>query len=221
MTLGDKLRNLREGKNIKQKDLGHFLQLSQKSISNYERNVRQPNNDILKKLADFFSVSTDFLLGTSVSKASTDCTLRVNDRLADFCYFSIDSTIKIPVVGEISAGTPILAQENIIDYVYVYSNVSRYDQYFALKVIGDSMNLSQIVENNIVIVKRQDIVENGEIAVVLLNGETATIKKFYANNTIVTLVPNSTNPFHQPRIIDLTKIKVNVLGKVIHSIVTF
>lgn len=222
MQLGDKIRKLRIAAGLKQKELGAFLQLSQKTISNYEHNSRQPDNNTLKKIADFFSVSTDFLLDTSTIEHPNDISLELNDSFVfDSCSFPIDKAMKIPVVGEIRAGMPILVQENIIDYVYLPSHFSKKNDYFGLQVIGDSMNLSQIIEGNIVIVKRQNMVENGEIAVVLINGEIATIKKFFKNNTTITLIPNSTNPVHQPRMIDLTKIEVKVLGKVVQSIIRF
>ncbi len=222
MKLGDKLRKLRNEKSIKQKELGEFLQLSQKAISNYERNIRQPDNETLKKIANFFSVSTDFLLGTCEVKDRNNNTYKLSDKFnLDSCSFSINDIIQIPVVGEIRAGSPILAQENIIDYVYLPSNLSRENDYFGLRVIGDSMNLSQIMEGNFVIVKKQDTVENGEIAVVLIDGEKATIKKFYKNDNVITLIPNSSNPVHQPRMIDMTNVEVKILGKVVQSIIRF
>lgn len=132
--------------------------------------------------------------------------------------YCIDDFIKIPVVGVIRAGEPILAEENIIGYEYLPSDMTKQGEYFGLKVVGDSMNNSKIFEDSIVIVKRQDEVENNEIAVVLVDGENATIKKFYKSGNTVTLLPNSSNPVHQPRIIDLRKTQVKVLGKVVKVI---
>ena len=77
------------------------------------------------------------------------------------------------------------------------------------------MNAMRINEGDIVIVRRQEEVESGEIAVVLVDGENATIKRFYSTNSTVTLMPQSTNPVHQPQIYDLEYTDIKVLGKVI------
>ncbi|MEG6521166.1 helix-turn-helix domain-containing protein [Desulfotomaculum sp. 1211_IL3151] len=126
---------------------------------------------------------------------------------------------QIPVVGVIRAGEPLFAQQNIISYEYLPEQLTKSGEYFGLKVTGDSMNLSRINDGDIVIVRQQPTVENGEIAVVLVNGEDATIKKFYCSESTVTLLPNSTNQDHQPRFIDLAETEVKVLGKVIKVIV--
>lgn len=143
----------------------------------------------------------------------------IQNQIKESCaIYNIDNLIKIPVVGVIRAGEPILAEENIIGVEYLPSDITKSGEYFGLKVVGDSMNNSKIFEDSIVIVRRQDEVENNEIAVVLVDGENATIKKFYKTDTTVTLLPNSSNPIHQPRIIDIRKTPVKVLGKVVKVI---
>lgn len=77
------------------------------------------------------------------------------------------------------------------------------------------MNAIGINEGYRLIVRRQNEVENGEIAVVLVGDEDATVKRFYSTDTTVTLMPQSTNPIHQPQIYDLSKTPVRVLGKVV------
>ena len=91
----------------------------------------------------------------------------------------------------------------------------RQAEYFALRVSGDSMNAIGINDGYLIIVRRQDQVENGEVAVVLVDNEDATVKRFYATDSTVTLMPQSTNPIHQPQIYDLHKTSVRVLGKVV------
>lgn len=134
-------------------------------------------------------------------------------------FLDLTSIFKIPVVGIIRAGEPILAQQNIIGYEYIPEELAKTGEYFGLKVTGDSMNLSRINNGDIVIVRQQPEVENGEVAVVLVDGENATIKKFYLNDSMVTLLPNSTNTEHQPRLIEQGKTEVNILGKVVKVII--
>lgn len=82
------------------------------------------------------------------------------------------------------------------------------------------MNLSHIVEGQLVLIRRQEEVDNGETALVLVNGEEATIKKFYKSGNMVTLMPHSSNLEHQPRVIDCKQVEVRVIGKVMGTFIS-
>lgn len=127
--------------------------------------------------------------------------------------------IQVPILGIIRAGEPILAQQNIIGFEYLPEDMTNGGEFFGLKVNGDSMNNSRINDGDVVLVRQQEEVENGEIAVILVDGENATIKRFYKTDTMVTLVPDSTNKDYQPRFIDTSKESVKVLGKVVKVII--
>lgn len=88
-------------------------------------------------------------------------------------------------------------------------------EYFALRVSGDSMNAAGINDGYIIIVRRQEEVESGEIAVVMVGDNDATVKRFYSEKNSVTLMPQSTNQIHHPQIYDTRKTQIKVLGKVI------
>lgn len=120
---------------------------------------------------------------------------------------------KIPILGRIPAGLPLLAEENIEGYTLTDLNGGA--EYFALRVTGDSMNAVGIMDGHLLHVRRQPEVENGEIAVVMVGDEDATVKRFYSTGTTVTLMPQSTNPVHQPQIYDTKKTRIDVLGKVV------
>lgn len=120
---------------------------------------------------------------------------------------------RIPILGRISAGLPIYAEEHIEGYTL--TDLNHGAEYFALRVVGDSMNATRINEGDLVIVRRQEEVESGEIAVVMVGESNATVKRFYRTNTTVTLMPQSTNPENRPQIYDLSSIDVKVLGKVV------
>ena len=77
------------------------------------------------------------------------------------------------------------------------------------------MNAVRIYDGDIVIIRRQDIVENGEIAAVLIDDQDATLKRFSRTGDIVTLMPQSTTPVHQPFVFDLKKTNVKILGLVV------
>ena len=120
---------------------------------------------------------------------------------------------RIPILGRISAGLPLYAEEHIEGYTLTDLNGGA--EYFGLRVSGDSMNALRINEGDIIIVRRQEEVEQGEVAVVLVDGEDATVKRFYSSDTTVTLMPQSTNPEHKPQMYDLSKTPIRVLGKVV------
>lgn len=103
---------------------------------------------------------------------------------------------RTPILGRIAAGVPIYAEENIEGYTYTDLNGGH--EYFGLRVRGDSMDAAGIKDGYVVIVRRQDIVDNGQIAVCLIDGEEATLKRFSQLGNTVTLMPQSTNPDHRP-----------------------
>ena len=113
---------------------------------------------------------------------------------------------RIPVVGTVAAGSPILAQECIEDYL-TFDCGGREDECFALRVRGESMLKAGILPGDLVVVRRQQTAENGEIVVALL-GEEATVKRLSRKNGRIWLLPE--NDAYQP--IDGTE--AQILGKV-------
>ena len=122
---------------------------------------------------------------------------------------------KVPVVGKISAGLPILATENIEGYEFAPSSqIKEGYTYFYLRVQGDSMNL-KFNEGDIVLVQKQDDLENNEIGVILVNGFDATVKKYRKENNLVILEPMSTNPENTVQIYNPKDTPIKIIGKVI------
>ena len=99
---------------------------------------------------------------------------------------------------------PMYAEENIEGYI----PITRKDgaRYFWLRVRGDSMNAVGIFENDEILVREQPEVENGQLAVVMVNGDEATVKYFRQEGSLVVLTPKSFNPVHQPQIYDLKRV---------------
>ena len=127
---------------------------------------------------------------------------------------TLKDTVRVPILGQISAGKPIFAEENIQGYINLDKFLVKHSKdIFALKVKGDSMIGAGILDGDYVIVKKQPTVENGEIACVLIDNE-ATVKRFYKRDTHIELRPD--NDKYQPIIVtqELNK-NIFVLGKVI------
>lgn len=200
--IGNKIKYLREELGLRQSDLADKLSISPSAVGMYERNARQPNNDLIIKLAKFFNVSTDYLLGNSDIRNESN-------------VFPIaDTPVRVPVVGKISAGKPILAQENIEGYEFAPSSQIKEGQtYFYLRVQGDSMNL-KFNDGDIVLVQKQDYLENNEIGVFIVNGYDATVKKYKRENNLIILEPMSNNPNNTVQIYNEND-DFHIIGKVI------
>ena len=124
-----------------------------------------------------------------------------------------DPALTAPLLGTVRAGLPMYAEENIEGYI----PITRKDgaRYFWLRVRGDSMNAVGISENDEILVREQPEVENGQLAVVMVNGDEATVKYFRQEGSLVVLTPKSFNPVHQPQIYDLKRVQVRVVGLVV------
>lgn len=120
----------------------------------------------------------------------------------------VSEVVNVPVVGHVTAGQPILAEENIEDYFPLPKMMVHRDTVFLLHVRGDSMVNAGILDGDYVIVRRQSSANTGEIVVAMLNGE-ATVKRFYLEKDHIRLQPenDSYEPLRSPHI--------SVIGKVI------
>ncbi|MBQ8107593.1 MAG: transcriptional repressor LexA [Ruminococcus sp.] len=117
--------------------------------------------------------------------------------------------IKVPLVGTVTAGTPITAIEYVEEYINFQPSRNYSDPLFALKVKGDSMINAAILDGDIVVVEQSPYAQNGEIVVALVDGQDATVKTFYKEDGRFRLQPE--NDTMDPIIVD----KVDVLGKVV------
>ena len=110
-------------------------------------------------------------------------------------------TVDVPVVGSVACGKPILAEENIEGYIPVSTSIAkRGAKHFFLHAHGDSMNKAGINDGDMVLIRLQATADEGDRVVALVD-EEVTIKEFRRSNTMVVLMPRSTNPAHQPIIL--------------------
>lgn len=121
----------------------------------------------------------------------------------------------IPVLGVVRAGLPMDAVENIIDYEEISEEMARQGEFFALQIKGDSME-PRIKEGDVVIVRKQPTVENGEIAIVLVNGDEATVKRVQRFDGGINLIPsNSAYNVLTYTNAQIESLPVQILGKVV------
>ena len=196
--LSNRIKELRKKNNISQVELAKKLNTTQANISAWESGKWQPDNENLVNMGKLFNVTVDYLLGNNEQK-----------------YQEIKKHIKIPVLGEIRAGLPTYATENIIDYEEIPIEMTRTGEYFGLQVKGDSMS-PRIQEGDVVIVRKQDTANSGDICVILVNGNEATLKKIrYLQNGIMLIPFNSS---YEPLVYtkeQIQKLPVQILGKVV------
>ena len=192
MEFKDRLTILRKDLKLTQEELATKLGFSRTAISAWEIGRNQPPYEDVKKIANFFNVSVDYLLGADVPK---------DKRL-------------LPVLGTVKAGYNYLAEENIIDYIEPHMNISNPDDYFGLVVKGDSM-APLFDEGDYVVVHKQDDFESRKVCIVLINGDEATIKKVIKTNDGIEL--HCFNPYYPSRkytFKEMQDLKIKIIGVV-------
>lgn len=198
----NRIRELRKNRCMTMKELGAVVGLAESTISQYETGKREPDNETLLRLGEFFNTSVDYLLGRET----------VIDGLPEP---SVPGSKWIPVLGTIPAGTPVEAIEDILDYEEITPQMASQGEHFALKIKGQSME-PKISDGDVVIVRKQDDCENGEIAVVLVNGDEATVKRIKKRPEGLMLIPN--NPAYEPMFYsnaEIESLPVRIIGKVV------
>ena len=202
----DRLRQLRTERGLSQQSLANSLRnISKSSINMYERGEREPGLEMLEAIADFFNVDMDFLLGKSdiQNKARSGIAFPNN-------IIPMPEMRKIPLIGSIACGAPILADEHIEDYIDIPKHINAD---FALTCKGDSMINARIFDGDIVYIRKQDTIENGEIAAVLIDDE-ATLKRVRLFDDHISLEPE--NPIYRPIVYWGEEMNsVHILGKAV------
>lgn len=169
------------------------------TISSYLQGTFNPKQDKVNKIAAALDIDPNFLTGEYISK---------KQRLG----------VKIPVLGHVAANPDgEYAVEDVIGWEEIPLNMALTGDHFGLIVKGDSME-PYICEGDIVIVKKQDTANTGEIVIALINGESATCKKIIRSREGISLV--SFNPKYEPRTFsnkDIEELPVIILGRVVES----
>ena len=213
MDTAGRIFELLKATGMEQKKFASLVGVSPQKVSEWKSGKAKSYTKRIPQIADALGTTAEYLLtgnGPKQKKAvsKSDTALPKGAQHIDLGTFR-----RIPILGRISAGLPLYAEQHIEGYTV--TDLNGQAEYFALIVHGDSMNALGINDGYRIIVRRQNEVENGQVAVVMVGNDDATVKRFYASGGTITLMPQSTNPEHQPQIYDPAKTPVTVIGRVV------
>ncbi|MEK6645991.1 MAG: transcriptional repressor LexA [Candidatus Firestonebacteria bacterium] len=180
--------------------------------------VRQLMKEFEYKSPRSISIYIDNLIKKGWIKRKSDTTLQlVKDIDIEINNKECAQTVKVPLVGVVSCGSPILAEVNVSAEILVSTDIAKPPyKYFLLRAKGDSMNQNKINDGDIVLVRQQPNANNGDMVVALIDDE-ATIKEFFCEAGAIVLKPRSTNETHKPIILTrdfkIQGIVVTTIGK--------
>jgi len=175
---------LRKREGLSQAELAEKLGVAKSTVSMYERDDRKPSFEMLEAIADFFNINMDTLVG------KTERTFKTFNYPTN--TIPMPSMSKVPIIGTIACGQPILAEENLTGEVDLPEHIHAD---FALRCKGESMINARIFDGDIVYIRQQPTVEDGEIAAVLIEDE-ATLKRVRFYDDHIVLEPE--NPLFRP-----------------------
>ena len=205
-TFKDRLRIAMDARGVRAVDLARDTGLSKARISQYTNGVYVPKADALHKLARALDVADLWLEGYDVPMERNASTV---PNYPD--VFPIERR-RIPVLGEIACGTPILTDEQHDSFVMSGTNL---DADFCLRAKGDSMIGARIQDGDIVFIKKSDMVANGEIAAVVIEDE-ATLKRVYYYPEKSKLILTPENPKYEPLVFMGPELdEIHILGKAV------
>lgn len=199
---------------ITQKEVADFVGVSEATVSRWESgHIDNMRRDRIAALSKILRMSPLAIMGID-----DDLSTRLPNMVP------IDAhTFRVPIVGRVAAGRPIVVDEEIIGYEYIDNKYSKDGhEYFGLRIVGKSMEPT-IMDGDIVIVRRQNYVENGEIAIVLIDGEEATAKEVKEGADGITLIGHNA-AVYTPHFYSAQEVKnlpVQIIGRVVQSIRKF
>ncbi len=197
--LGDNIKYLRKEKGMSQKRLASALDVTQQAVGKWETGKSAPDTDMLRKIAEFFKTSVDFILGV--------------DKLVENAVAMNSGDYAIPVIGTVRAGYNALAYNE--DYGVEYANVRNPEEYFYLIVTGDSME-PRIKDGDLALVHKQNTLNDGELGVIVYGDNEGTLKKFVKKGNTVILQPF--NPEYEAKVLTGEELNdVYIAGKVIET----
>lgn len=203
MFIGNNIKRARELKGLTQDELAKRMGYKSRStIARIENGDNDVSQSKLKKFAEILDVSIDFLLDDGNKKIQ----------------IPHSRGIRIPILGRVVAGIPLEAITDIEGYEEITPKMASLGEYFALRIKGHSME-PRIEDGEIVIVKQQEDVESGDVAIVLVNGDEATCKQVKKSPEGITLI--GFNPVVYPPHFysnkEIEELPVRVIGRVVES----
>lgn len=196
-------KNLKYYMNLYKKtrnDIVEALGFSYTTFTSWETGVNYPRIDKIEMLANYFNISKADLIEDKYKSSPP----------------SLAKGIRIPILGRVVAGIPLEAIEDIEGYEEITPTMAAKGEYFALRVKGDSMT-PFMLDGDIVIVRKQETANNGDIVIVLVNGDEATVKELKVREDGLMLIGKNT-AVYSPRFYNLREIEqlpVKIIGKVV------
>ena len=191
---GEMIKYYRKKLGLTQEELGNYVGVQKSAIAKYENGrIENLKRSTIEKLSELFGILPSELLGISATNNVMSNTTNV--------------------IGVVPAGTPLEAIEDIIGEIEYPSRFAN-KEVFALQIKGDSMN-KILPDGCIGLFEKTSTLENGEIGAIMVNGDVATVKKFYRLTDSYVLEPVSFNPEHHPLIIKDGTVPVHAIGKLI------
>lgn len=197
-SIGERIKEARKSAGLTQLELAKKTELSRSYIGDIEKDRYNP------------SVSTLQLIATATNTPLEDLLPSTKP------VFPTGRGVRIPVLGRVVAGIPIEAVEEILDYEEITPELAATGEFFALKIRGHSME-PRMMEGDVVIVRRQDDVDSGDVAIVLVNGDEATVKRVKKQEEGITLIATNTSVY-EPHFYsnkEITELPVRILGRVV------
>lgn len=196
--VGEKIKEFRLKQGMSQEELADLLQTTKQTVSRYEIGERKANQDVLFKLSEIFGVSIDDFFPPKEKRLS----------------FSM-----LPVVGRVSCGNGVIAYEEIESYEPVPADWIDGGEYFFARAKGDSMIGARIMDGDLLLIRHQNDVDNGEIAAVLIDDEIVLKRVYKADGSIIL---QSENPAYKPIVVRPEDTKdVRIIGKLKKVVLNF
>lgn len=229
----NRMKQLREERHLTMREASQRLGIPYTTYVNYEKGLREPNSEMLIQIADFFNTSIDYLLKRNdnrVDENLLDIVNEIDDNILQSAGNVRDALVfqnlcdkkisnihpvelkKFPLLGEIACGEPIYASEDRESYIMAGADIQAD---FCLIAKGDSMTGARILDGDIVFIRKQEMVEEGEIAAIVIDDE-ATLKRVYydSKNNIIQLVAD--NPAYKPLVYQGDELNmIHILGKAV------
>lgn len=209
----NKLKELRKAKKVTQVEVAKYLGITNTAYSQYETEKRGMNADILLKLSEYFNVPVDAILGRDDAAAEQLAAPVVPGFITEPLP---PETARIPILGSVRAGYGGLAIQEEIGFLDVGDDLKRrFPDAYVLYVKGDSMT-PEANHGDLAICNPQPIVDNGDVAIICINGDEGTVKRVYLDKKGLTIVPS--NPDYQEVHYTPEQVRtypVNIIAKVV------
>lgn len=197
-SIGERIKEARKSAGLTQLKLAKKTELSRSYIGDIEKDRYNPSVSTLQLIATATNTPLEDLLPSTKTVSPTG------------------RGVRIPVLGRVVAGIPIEAVEEILDYEEITPELAATGEFFALKIRGHSME-PRMMEGDVVIVRRQDDVDSGDVAIVLVNGDEATVKRVKKQPEGITLIATNTSVY-EPHFYsnkEIADLPVRILGRVV------